>query len=201
MTRWYSEKKREHYYKQAKKVGYRARSAFKLKEIQKKFNAIKSGDTVIDLGAAPGGWSQVAKELVGSNGSVIGIDLSPIEPIKDVKFIKGDLTKDESIDKIKEAMKKDKADVVLSDVSPNISGNYSVDQARSIFLCQKALNAAEILLKSNGNFVCKVFEGEDLCDFVHDLNQKFKSVNQFSPKASRKSSSEIYVISKLFYQL
>lgn len=137
MTRWYSEKKREHFYKEAKRVGYRARSAFKLKQIQKKFRIMREDDAVIDLGAAPGGWSQVAKELVGEGGTVIGIDLLRIEPINGVIFLKGDLTKESTLQMIVQIIGDDKADVLLSDMSPNISGNYSIDQARSIYLCDK----------------------------------------------------------------
>jgi 23S rRNA (uridine2552-2'-O)-methyltransferase len=196
MTRWYTEKKREHYYKEAKRVGYRARSAFKLEQIQSKFKIIKKGNTVIDLGAAPGGWSQVAKELVGDQGSVIGIDLSYINPISGVTFLQGDLTEDSTIDKVKQIIGDKKVNTVLSDMSPNISGNYSVDQARSVYLCEHALKLAELLLRPDGNFVCKVFEGEDLQDFVKKTNKIFKTVKQFSPPASRKSSSEIYVIAR-----
>jgi len=198
MTRWYTEKKREHFYKEAKRTGYRARSAFKLKHIQKKFDVIRKGDIVIDLGAAPGGWSQIAKELVGNHGSVIGIDILPIKPIEDIKFIQGDLTETSTVDKIKQIMKKNHADVVLSDMSPDISGNYSVDQARSLWLSEKALDAAKMLLKSGGNFVCKIFEGEDTKDFIEKVKQSFFIVKVFSPEASRKSSSEIYIISKSF---
>jgi len=196
MTRWYTEKKREHYYKEAKRVGYRARSAFKLEQIQSKFKIIKKGNTVIDLGAAPGGWSQVAKELVGDQGSVIGIDLSYINPISGVTFLQGDLTEDSTIDKVKQIIGDKKVNTVLSDMSPNISGNYSVDQARSVYLCEHALKLAELLLRPDGNFVCKVFEGEDLQDFVKKTNKIFKTVKQFSPPASRKSSSEIYIIAR-----
>ena len=196
MTRWYTEKKKEHYYKEAKRVGYRARSAFKLEQIQNKFKIIKKGNTVIDLGAAPGGWSQVAKELVGNHGMVIGIDLSHIKPMEGVTFLQGDLTEDSTIDKIRQILGDKKANVVLSDMSPNISGNYSVDQARSVYLCEHALKLAELLLKPGGNFVCKVFEGEDLQDFVKKTNKIFKTVKQFSPPASRKSSSEIYIIAR-----
>ena len=196
MTRWYIEKKKEHYYKEAKRLHYRARSAFKLKQIQNKFKIIKQGDVVIDLGAAPGGWSQVAKEIVGDNGTVVGIDLEKIEPIKEVIFIQGDLTENTSIDKIKRNITSDKVDVVLSDMSPNISGNYSVDQARSIYLCEHSLNLADIFLKTGGNFICKVFVGEDLQGFIIKLRRKFKIVKQFSPQASRKTSSEIYLVAK-----
>lgn len=196
MTRWYIEKKKEHYYKEAKRLHYRARSAFKLKQIQNKFKIIKQGDVVIDLGAAPGGWSQVAKEIVGDNGTVIGIDIEKIEPIKGITFLQGDLTEDTTIDKIRLNITSDRANVILSDMSPNISGNYSVDQARSIYLCEHSLNLADIFLKTGGNFICKVFVGEDLQSFIIKLRRKFKIVKQFSPQASRKTSSEIYVIAK-----
>lgn len=196
MTRWYTEKKKEHYYKEAKRVGYRARSAFKLEQIQDKFRIIKKGDVVVDLGAAPGGWSQVAKELVGDQGTVLGIDLSRIRPIPGVTFLQGDLTEDSTIEKIKQIIGDQKVDTVLSDMSPNISGNYSVDQARSVYLCEHALKLAELLLKTGGNFICKVFEGEDLQDFIKKADKIFKTVKQFSPPASRKSSSETYIIAR-----
>lgn len=198
MTRWYSEKKKEHFYKEAKRVGYRARSAFKLIQIQKHFNILRTGDIVIDLGAAPGGWSQVAKDIVGEKGKVVGIDLSPIKPITGITFLQGDMTEDTSLQEIINIVGKKKADVVLSDMSPDISGTYSVDHARSIFLSEQALTTAELVLRSGGNFVCKVFSGEDLQDLVKKVNDKFKSVKRFAPDASRKSSSEIYIIAKSF---
>ncbi|MEA2055485.1 MAG: RlmE family RNA methyltransferase [Candidatus Thermoplasmatota archaeon] len=197
-TRWYQEKKREHFYKEAKRQGYRARSAFKLKQIQKKFNVLKEGDIVIDLGAAPGGWSQVTKELVGGSGTIIGIDLLRIAPISGTTFLQGDMTESSSLQKITEIVGNKKADVVLSDMSPDISGNYSVDQARSIYLCKKALNATESLLDRGGNFICKVFEGEDMGELIGEVKQKFKAVKKFSPVASRKSSSEVYIVAKLY---
>jgi 23S rRNA (uridine2552-2'-O)-methyltransferase len=198
MTRWYTEKKREHFYKEAKRVGYRARSAFKLKQIQEKFKILKEGNTVIDLGAAPGGWSQVAKEIVGEKGTVVGIDISPIKPIRGIKFLRGDITKEMSVKEIVEVAGEKKADVVLSDMSPDISGNYSVDHARSIYLSEQALTTAGLVLKPGGNFICKVFSGEDLQGFVQKVSKIFRNVNRFSPVASRKSSSEIYIIAKYF---
>ncbi len=196
MTRWYSEKKKEQFYKAAKRVGYRARSAFKLKQIQNKFKILRKDDTVIDLGAAPGGWSQVAKEIVGEKGTVVGIDLSPIRPINGITFLKGDMTKETSIKDLIQTIGESKVDVILSDMSPDISGAYSIDHARSIFLSEKALITAELFLKTGGNFICKVFSGEDLQDFVKKVNGKFASVRQFNPAASRKSSSEVYIIAK-----
>ena len=197
-TRWYQEKKREHFYKQAKKEGYRARSAFKLKQIQNRFRILKKGNTVIDLGAAPGGWSQVAKEIVGEKGTVIGIDLLPVQSLEGVIFIEGDMTDDESIQKIKSLINGKEADTILSDMSPDISGNYSVDQARSIQLCEQAFKTCNELLKSGGNFVCKVFVGEDFQEFLQKIKKQFQAVKQFSPKASRKTSSEIYIVAKSF---
>ena len=154
MSRWYIEKKKEHFYNEAKRVGYRARSAFKLKQIQNKFKILKEGDMIIDIGAAPGGWSQVAKEIVGENGIVIGIDLSPIKPISGVIFLQGDMTHKTSLTEILKLIDKEKADVVLSDMSPDISGNYSIDHAQSIYLSEKAFITAESILKPNGNFIC-----------------------------------------------
>lgn len=198
MTRWYTEKKREHYYKKAKQTGYRARSAFKLLQINNKFNIIKKDDFVIDLGAAPGGWSQVAKQIVGDNGTVIGIDLSSIKAIEGVIFLQGDITQEESISKLRKVIENKEVDVIISDMSPNISGNYNVDQACSVFLCEQALKTAKIYLKKNGNFICKIFEGEDLKDFLEKIKSLFITVKQFNPPASRKTSSEIYIIAKSF---
>ena len=198
MTRWYRERKREHFYRAAKKEGYRSRAAYKLKQIQNRFHVVKKGDVVIDLGAAPGGWSQVAREIVGEKGLVVGIDLQPIKPIKDAIFIVGDITKKETIEKIKEKIGNKKVDVIISDMSPNISGNYSLDHANSIWLTENALDFAKKFLKNNGNFICKVFEGELLKEFLNKVKTSFEVVKLHSPPASRKSSSEIYVIAKIF---
>ena len=198
MTRWYQEKKREHFYKEAKRKGYRARSAYKLRQIQNRFKILKRGNTVIDLGAAPGGWSQIAKEIVGDEGTVIGMDLSPMKPIQGVTFFRGDITKETSIQELIDILKEKKADTVISDMSPDISGNYSIDHARSIYLCEQALSTAGLVLKPNGNFLCKVFSGEELHDFIKKIKEKFSTVKLFNPTASRKSSSEIYIIAKSF---
>jgi len=198
MNRWYTEKKREHYYKKAKKNGYRSRSAFKLLQINKKFKLIVKNDVVVDLGAAPGGWSQVAKEIVGQKGTVVGIDISSIKADKDIVFLRGDVTKEESINRLRHVIGKREIDVIISDMSPNISGNYSVDQARSVFLCEQALKTVNFFLKKNGNFLCKIFEGEDLEFIIKKIKSMFKIVKQFNPPASRKSSSEVYIIAKFF---
>ena len=198
MTRWYKEKKKEHYYKQAKKTGYRARSAYKLKQIQKRFNIIKKDDNILDLGCAPGGWSQVARELVGPTGKIVGVDLLPVQKIDGVTFIEGDMTEESTIELIKEKIEGSKVDCVISDMSPDISGNYDMDQARSVYLCMMAFKTCELFLKPGGHFVCKVFEGKDLNDFLDDISDNFQKIKRFNPQASRKSSSEIYIIAKNF---
>jgi 23S rRNA (uridine2552-2'-O)-methyltransferase len=198
MTRWYTEKKKEHFYQEAKRVGYRARSAFKLQQIQKRFHLIPKNGIVVDLGAAPGGWSQVAKELVGDQGIVIGIDLSSIKPSDGIIFLQGDVTKPTTLDEIKELIAGKNPDVVLSDMSPDISGNYSVDQARSAWLCDNAFHVAAHLLRPGGHFICKIFEGEDTKAFLEKVKQHFTVVKTFSPEASRKSSSEVYIVAKSF---
>lgn len=198
MTRWYQEKKQEHFYKKAKTEGYRARSAYKLKQIQKRFHVMKPGDIVVDLGAAPGGWSQVAQKIVGNQGMVVGIDLQKITPIDGIVFFKGDITDKTSLSTLKQSIGNKDADIILSDMAPNISGNYSVDHARSIYLSQQAYDVAKQLLIEKGNFVCKIFQGELLQEFVSTLKNQFQSIKRFSPKASRKSSSELYLIGKSF---
>lgn len=192
-TRWYRERKNERYYKKAKRQGYRARSAYKLLQIQKKYDIVSRGDTVIDLGAAPGGWSQVASELADV---VVAVDLQRMQPIDGVTFIQGDITEEETIQRIKRCV--EEADVVISDMSPELTGNYTMDQARSVWLAHNALQVAREMLRLNGNFVCKVFMGEDYEDFRDDVRETFNLVKAFTPKASRKRSSEVYLIAKQF---
>ena len=201
MTRWYTEKKKEHFYKEAKRAGYRSRSAFKLKQIQGRFHCIPKDGLIVDLGAAPGGWSQVAKELVGPQGIVIAADISPIQLLENVVFVQGDITKIETVKKIKAKMSRTEADVVLSDMSPDITGNYSVDQARSVWLCENALGVVQEILRPGGHFICKIFEGEDMKSFVEKVERLFMVVKIFSPEASRKSSSEVYIVAKSFKKL
>jgi len=198
MTRWYTEKKREHFYKEAKKQGYRARSSYKLKQIQKKYQIIQEGNFVLDLGAAPGGWSQVAWEYCGLKGKIIGVDLSRIPSFQDIIFIQGDVTEPSTIQQIKQVISDHPINVVLSDMAPNISGNYSVDHIQSIYLSQHALQIAEMLLKPHGHFVCKVFMGEIFQEFLDMVKQRFTMVHCTSPPASRKSSSEVFIIGKSF---
>lgn len=195
--KYLAKKRRDTYYRRAKKEGYRSRAAYKLIQINKKFGVIRNGDAVVDLGASPGGWSQVVKEIVGDNGKVIAVDMHSMKTIEGVEFIKGDIRSEETIERIMEKLPNG-CNVVISDMSPNISGNYSIDHARSIELCDAALECALKILKKNGNFVIKVFQGDMLSDYLNKLNIYFKTVRCHSPKASRKRSSEIYVIGRRF---
>ncbi len=195
---WMSRKKHDHYYRKAKTEGYRSRAAYKLIQIHRKFGIFREGDTVVELGAAPGGWSQIALRFIGEKGILIGIDLQRIEPIKGAVFIKGDFTEKESADKIKEALGWREVSVVISDMSPNISGVYSTDHARSTYLAELALNFAVENLKRGGVLVVKIFEGEMIRDYLRSAKKHFGMVKLYSPKASRSSSSEIYMIAKGF---
>ena len=182
--------------RKARREGYRARSAYKLMDIQKKSKIFKEGSTVLDLGAAPGGWSQVALEFIGDEGKLIGVDLQHILPLTGAQFIQGDLREVEIRRELEEFAPK--ADVVISDMSPNLSGNYSVDQARSVELSSLALEiATERKAKC---FVCKVFEGSDFQEFRKEVIDEFGSVRTLSPEASRKQSSEVYLIAKRKYR-
>lgn len=195
--RWMNEHRRDHYYRKAKQLDYRSRASFKLIQIDEKFNLLKPGAVVADLGAAPGGWLQVAAERVGSKGRVVGVDLQEIEPIEGVITIQGDMRKDETVQDMLEALG-GRANVVLSDMSPNISGSYSMDHARSIDLCEHALEFAEKVLLPNGSLVMKVFEGDMMPDFLKRVKERFANVRLTAPDASRSSSSEIYIVAKGF---
>ncbi len=178
--------------RRARREGYRARSAYKLMDIQKRRKIFRKDDTVLDLGAAPGGWSQVALEYIGEDGKLVGVDLQHILPLKGAQFLRGDIREPETRKELEKLVPK--ADVVISDMSPNLSGNYSVDQARSVEL---SLLALEIALERKAvSFVVKVFEGSDFQDFRKAVIDEFGSVRTLSPEASRKKSSEVYLIAK-----
>ncbi|HTY92148.1 MAG TPA: 23S rRNA (uridine(2552)-2'-O)-methyltransferase [Methanocella sp.] len=187
-------KKRDFYYNKAKQMGYRSRAAFKLKFINEKFRLIEKGDVIVDLGAAPGGWLQVAKEI--SEGPVIGVDLQRIEPIEGVVTIKGDMASPETQAKIFE--KVEKVNAVICDAAPNLSGNWALDHARSIDLSKTALGVATKILAPGGNFLVKVFQGDLYQGFVDEVGRHFSRVHTYKSPASREQSAEIYVIGKGF---
>jgi len=184
---------RDHYYRLAKEEGYRARSAYKLLQINEKFHIIRRGDSVVDLGAAPGGWLQVAAKLSG--GKVVGVDLEDILPIPGVVTIKADITLDRTVDLVNEALG-GQADVEICDAPPNLTGAWDMDQAVSVYLARSALKMAKKILKPNGNFAVKVFQGDLFLDFLNEVRREFSSVQAHSPPASRKESAETYVVAK-----
>jgi 23S rRNA (uridine2552-2'-O)-methyltransferase len=189
-------KRKDYYYKRAKREKYRSRASYKLKQLNEKFKIIKKGHTVLDLGAAPGGWTQVLRELVGSEGMVLGVDLSEIRPMEfeNVKTIKGDFTSPEVARQIKEKI--EKADVVVSDASPDISGVWDIDHFRSVELSREALALAKEILKPGGNFLIKVFQGAEVDEFWKDVKSAFNYAKRTKPKASRDTSAEIYIVGK-----
>src|SRR5690606_34889235 len=188
--------RRDYYYRRAKEEGYRSRASFKLKQINEKHKIIKRGDSVVDLGAAPGGWLQVAKELSG--GKVLGVDLQRIQPIEGVETIQGDINAESTIKEIIQIVGQKGADVVLCDAAPNLTGNWSYDHARSIELATSALECAKKILKPKGNFVVKVFQGDMFGDYMQQVRDNFVRTMAYSPQASRSQSAEIYVIGKRF---
>ena len=198
-TRWYKEHQNETYYRQAKKEGYRARSSYKILQIHERFTVVRKGEAVADLGAAPGGWSQVLIELVGSDGLVVGVDLQRIRPIPGATFMQGDFTQRATQEKLSNILAdkgRSALDAVVSDMAPEMSGNYELDQVRSVQLAEFALAFADRHLRKGGAFVCKVFEGADFPEFRAEVKRRFKRMHQYHPAASRKSSSEVYIIGK-----
>ena len=192
---WIKAHKREYYYRKAKEEKYRSRASYKLLQVMEKYQFIKLGDVVVDLGAAPGGWMQVARKTVGNKGFVLGIDINPIQPFETQNFqtILGDIMDSQMIEQIKECLPR-QADVVISDVSPNISGIWEVDNARQIDLAKRSLEIAVSILKPNGNFLGKIFQGEMTEAFVKKVKQYFTFVKSVKPKASRPKSAELYVL-------
>jgi len=192
-----SYKLRDTYYKKAKQQGYRSRAAYKLLELQERFRIFKTGHLVVDLGAAPGGWIQVAAKLVGPSGKVIGVDLQPIEPFhqKNIIVVHADITVVETEQRIMEYLGRP-ADSVISDVAPKLTGIRDTDEARSLELNHTAWEIAKRLLRSGGSFLIKSFVSEELRNFSAKLEQQFGSVQRTRPDASRKGSSEIYFFAK-----
>jgi len=187
------------YYRTAKAVGYRSRSSYKLLQLSQRYRILRAGDIIVDLGAAPGGWIQVSVELVGDSGFVLGVDLDPIIPLSvpNVRTIRGDLTSPSVLKRVSDIIPR-RADVVLSDASPHVSGNWSLDQARQLFLAEKSLEACGVILRSGGSAVLKAFQGSDYAQFLNKIRSAFRSVDVAKPSASRRSSAEVYLICRGF---
>ena len=191
---WLREHHDDKYVLQARRDGYRSRAVYKLIEIQQKDQVLKPGQFVVDLGAAPGGWSEYAVQFIGQKGRLIAVDLLPIDPVAGAEIIQGDFTENEILDQILNLCDGQKIDLVLSDMAPNLSGMDSVDQPKSMYLAELALELARDNLTENGQFVSKLFQGEGFDSYKKSLHQVFKTVKLRKPDASRPRSREIYVI-------
>ncbi len=195
---WLKEHRDDPYVQRAQQEGYRSRACYKLLEIQEKDKLIKPGMTVIDLGAAPGGWSQVAAKLVGHRGRVIASDILPMDTLEDVEFIQGDFNDEAVLDSILAALDERKADLVISDMAPNMSGMNAVDQPRSMYLVELAMDLACQVLKPRGAFLSKVFQGEGFDELLRDTRLRFGKVLTRKPQASRPRSREVYLLARDF---
>lgn len=191
---WLDRHVNDEYVKRAQKEGYRSRAAYKLLEIQDRDRVLKPNQTVVDLGAAPGGWCQVAKQIVGPKGKVIALDILPMDPIVDVDFIQGDFREEGPLQRLTEILDGRPVDLVISDMAPNVSGMAAVDQPSSIYLCELALDFAKQALTPGGGFVVKVFQGEGFEQYLQEVRACFKKVVTRKPKASRSRSREVYLV-------
>ncbi len=195
---WMDEHVNDPYVKQAKIDGYRSRASYKLIEINEKDKLISAGNLVLDLGAAPGGWSQIIAPMLGSSGKLIASDILHMEGIGGVTFIQGDFTEESVYDEILAALNNEKADVVVSDMAPNLSGVNTTDQYASIYLVELALDMARNVLKPGGSFCAKVFQGVGYEEYVKDMRRSFNKVIVRKPAASRPRSREVYLVGKGF---
>lgn len=193
-NRWLKEHFDDEYVQKAHKLGLRSRAVFKLEEIQQKDKLIKPGMCIVDLGAAPGGWSQYAADLVGDNGQVIACDILPMDSIAGVDFLQGDFREEVVLDALLTRIDGKNVDIVMSDMAPNMSGNDSVDQARGIYLVELALEMCHQVLKQNGSFVVKVFQGAGFEEFFKALRQGFTQIKTRKPDSSRARSREVYLV-------
>lgn len=188
----------DYYVKEAQKAGYRSRAVYKLLEIQEKDRILKPGMVVIDLGAAPGSWSEIAAPLVGKSGKVIAMDILDIDPIDNVTFVQGDFTEQEVYDSLLESLNGREVDLVMSDLAPNISGTRAVDQPKAMYLAELALDFSHTVLKPGGDLLTKVFQGEGSEQYLKALRESFDKVVIRKPKASRPKSREVYMLARGF---
>ncbi|MBA1204949.1 23S rRNA (uridine(2552)-2'-O)-methyltransferase RlmE [Pseudomonas capeferrum] len=193
---WLKEHFNDPYVKKAQKDGYRSRASYKLLEIQEKYRIIRPGMSVVDLGAAPGGWSQVTSRLIGGQGRLIASDILEMDSIPDVTFIQGDFTQDEVLAQILEAVGNTHVDLVISDMAPNMSGTPAVDIPKAMFLCELALDLAMRVLKPGGDFLIKIFQGEGFDVYLKDTRLKFDKVQMIKPDSSRDRSREQYLLAR-----
>ena len=195
---WMQRHVNDEYVKRSQVDGYRSRASYKLLEIQERDSIMKPGQVIVDLGSAPGGWSQVAVKLVGHKGRVLATDLLVMDPVQGVEFVQGDFTEQPVVDELIRLLDGRKPDLVISDIAPNISGMSAVDQPRSMYLCELALDFARQQLKSGGSLVVKVFHGAGFDDFIRDARTSFDRVVTRKPRASRPKSREVYMVATGF---
>ena len=193
---WIKQHVNDPYVKQSQRDGYRSRASYKLLEIVEKDRLIRSGMTVVDLGSAPGGWSQVASRLVGHDGRVHALDILPMDPIAGVDFIQGDFTEDAIFTQLIDLIGSRAVDLVISDIAPNLSGNKAVDQPAMIYLAELGVDLANRVLSKNGVFIAKLFQGQGFDPFVQQVRTLFNGVSIIKPEASRSRSREVYLVAK-----
>lgn len=193
---WIKQHVNDPYVKQSQRDGYRSRASYKLLEIVEKDRLIRSGMTVVDLGSAPGGWSQVASRLVGHDGRVHALDILPMDPIAGVDFIQGDFTEDAIFTQLIDLIGNRAVDLVISDIAPNLSGNKAVDQPAMIYLAELGVDLANRVLSKNGVFIAKLFQGQGFDPFVQQVRTLFNGVSIIKPDASRSRSREVYLVAK-----
>ena len=195
---WRERQERDPFVQRARKEGWRSRAVFKLEEIDRRERLLQPGMVCIDLGAAPGGWSQYVAQKLSGRARIIATDLLPIDALPDVDFVQGDFREDDVFAQLLEVVGESGADLVMSDMAPNITGTRVVDQPRSMYLAELALDMARRVLKPGGNFVCKVFQGEGFDEFVVDARNSFERVRVIKPEASRSASREVYLVARNF---
>jgi 23S rRNA (uridine2552-2'-O)-methyltransferase len=196
--RWLRSHFDDEYVKRAQREGYRSRAVYKLDEIQRKDRLLKPGMAIVDLGAAPGGWSQYAAKELQGRGRIIAMDILPMDPLDGVEFVQGDFREDEVLDLLMEKLGSDRIDLVMSDMAPNISGMEAVDQPRSMYLAELAIDFAGQVLREGGDLLFKAFQGEGFDAMVKTLRAQYRQVRIRKPKASRPRSREVYVLARHF---
>ena len=195
---WRERQERDPYVQRARKEGWRSRAVFKLEQIDQKERLLKPGMVCVDLGSAPGGWSQFVTEKLKGKARIVAVDLLPMDALPDVEFVQGDFRDDEVFEQLLDAAGERGVDLVMSDMAPNITGTKVVDQPRSMYLVELALDMARRVLKPGGSFVTKVFQGEGFDEFVRDARNSFERVRVIKPKASRPGSREVYLVARNF---
>jgi 23S rRNA (uridine2552-2'-O)-methyltransferase len=195
---WRERQERDPYVQQARRDGFRSRAVYKLEQISEKERFLKPGMVCVDLGSAPGSWSQYVTQKLKGRARIVAVDILPMDSLPDVEFVLGDFREDDVFEQLLQAVGEGGTDLVMSDIAPNITGTKVVDQPRSMYLVELALDMARRVLKPGGNFVCKVFQGAGFDEFLRDVRNSFERVKVMKPKASRPGSREVYLVARNF---